>query len=131
MTRRIQERGEGKVGCIVSLVVLCAAIGAGIKIIPVFYSNNNLKDVAIRKAESAGGRPMEALVKELQIEAQNLEIQEALAPNAISATKKITTDKTDIIITLKYSRAVDLYGITTITIPTDEKIDRPVLEGIR
>jgi hypothetical protein len=131
MTRRIQERGEGKVGCIVSLVILGVAIAAGLKIIPVYYANNNLKDVAIRKAESAAGRPTEALVKELQQEARNLEIQEALAPDAITAVKKKGADMTNIIVTLKYSRNIDLYGITTITIPTNEKIDRPVLEGIR
>ena len=131
MSRRTPERGEGKIGCIISLVVLAAASAAGVKIIPVYYSNNALSDAAQRKAETAVGRKEEDLLKELREEARKLEIQEALAAGAITLSKRSGTDVGNITITLNYSRKVDLYGITDITIPTNKKIEVALLENIR
>jgi hypothetical protein len=133
MTFRKSERGEGKVGCIISLIILVIAGAAGLKIIPVYYSNNNLQDAAHRKAETAAGREAPAMVKELQQEARNLEIAEALAPGAITINK--VSSKSDgpgnVQVTLRYTRKVDLYGVTQLDIPTNWTINQPILENIR
>lgn len=131
MASRFRERGEGKVGCIISLVVLIIAVGAGIKLVPVYYSNNAMLDAATRKAETAAGRQVEDMVKELKEEARRLEIPEALAAGAITMSKRITGDVGSVTVTMRYSRKVDLYGITTLDIVTDQKIDRPLLEGVK
>lgn len=133
MTFRKSERGEGKVGCIVSLIILIIAAAAGLKIIPVYYSNNNLQDAALRKAETAAGREAPAMVKELQQEARNLEIAEALAPGAITIIKTVGRGDApgNVKVTLRYTRKVDLYGVTQLDIETNKTIDQPVLENIR
>ncbi len=131
MNRRIHERGEGKVGCIVTLLVVIILGAAAWQIVPVYYSNNVLADAAERKADAAAGRTPEDLVKELREEARRLEIPEALAPNAITITKRSSTDVGLITVTLRYSRKVNLYGITDITIDTDRKLERPLLENVK
>lgn len=131
MTSRTRERGEGKIGCIISLIVLIAVAAAGLKIVPVLYSNNNLEDAALRKAETAAGRPIEDLQKELKAEAQKLEIMEALAPGAIVISKHTANVGGTITVVLKFTRKVDLYGITQFDIVTDKRIDQPLYENIR
>lgn len=132
MTNRIRERGEGKIGCVVSLIILALASAAGLKIIPVYYSNNQMTDAATRKAETAGGRKPEDMIKELREEAKNLEIPEAMAPGAINLVKRSgSAEVGSIIVTLRYTRKVDLYGVTQLEIVTDKVIDRPLLENIR
>lgn len=44
MSRRIAERGEGNLGCIVWLLVLCVAVMISWKMIPVKVSNAELVD---------------------------------------------------------------------------------------
>lgn len=131
MTARIHERGEGKIGCIISLIVLGLLSAAGIKLIPVYYANNEMVDAASRKAESASGRSVEDLVKELRAEAKRLEIPEALAAGAITITKKPSADVGSIVVKLRYSRKVDLYGITEVVIDVDKVLDKPLLENAK
>lgn len=131
MTPRIRERGEGKIGCIVSLIVLALASAAGIKLIPVYYSNNELVDAATRKAEAAAGREVDDLVKEVKAEAKRLEIPEALAAGAITMTKRSGGDVGNITVKLRYSRKVDLYGITEVVIVMDKSFDKPLLENVK
>ena len=60
-----RERGEGKIGCILSLLVLIAGIAVGLKVIPVYYSDNALAEFATELATKAGIFPVPAL--ELQL----------------------------------------------------------------
>ena len=131
MKSRIRERGEGKIGCVIFLVVFGAAAAAGVKLIPVYYSNNELVDAATRKAESAGGRDVEDLIKEIKAEAKRLEIPEALAAGAITMTKRPSTEVGSVTVKLRYSRKVDLYGVTEVVIPMDKTIEKPLLENVK
>jgi hypothetical protein len=131
MTPRIRERGEGKIGCIVSLIVLGLASAAGIKLIPVYYSNNELVDAASRKAESAAGRNPEDMVKEIREAAKKLEIPEAMAAGAITMTKRASGDVGSVVVKLRYTRKVDLYGVTEVVIVMDKVIDKPLLENVK
>ena len=131
MTARMRERGEGKIGCIVSLIVLGLVSAVGIKLVPVYYANNELVDAASRKAESAAGRTTEDMIKELRAEAKRLEIPEALAAGAITIAKKPSADVGSIVVKLRYSRKVDLYGVTEVVIEVDKILDKPLLENAK
>ena len=50
-TRR--ERGEGKVGCVIGLVVLAVAAMVAVKAVPVRLSVANLEDFCVNEAEHA------------------------------------------------------------------------------
>ncbi|HLO69107.1 MAG TPA: hypothetical protein VK188_18960 [Holophaga sp.] len=128
-TTRAHERGEGKIGCIVSLLVFILLAAAAWKIVPVFYSNNELT----RTAEDLGSRA--AFVSQANMEAQirakavELEIPEATAKGAVDV--KILGDKTGgkCVITLKYKRTVDLYGIYAFQMEVDKTLTRPWMDA--
>jgi Tfp pilus assembly major pilin PilA len=132
-TFRSRQRGEGKVGCISSAVILAILAAAAIKIVPVYYANNQLVDAATRRAEAASGRDPEVMTKELLAEARTIGVEEALRPRAISITKKAGTDSNmgSCTVRLNYSTTVDFYGVYKYDVIVDKTITKPLLENIR
>jgi hypothetical protein len=120
-TIRYRQRGEGKVGCTVTLLVFIILVAAGIKIVPVLWNDNQLKDYADDACLRAMNGPAEALQKDIQKKARELDIQEALAAGAIKVTK--TGDREGICtVHLKYGRTVDLYGIFSFRKDVDQTL---------
>ena len=124
---RNRQRGEGKVGCTISFLVLVILSAFAIKVVPAYYADNQISDIVERKAEMAAGRKTEDMVKEIRLEIQNMGVPEAAREGAITMTKSGDS----VTATLRYSRKVDLYGITEWPINVDKHITRAVLEGIR
>ena len=128
-TTRAHERGEGKIGCIVSLLVFILLAAAAWKIVPAYYGNNEL----IRAAEDLGSRA--AFVTQANMEAQlrakavELEIPEAAAKDAMVV--KILGDKSGgtCVITVKYKRTIDLYGVFSFPMKVDETVTRPWMDA--
>lgn len=119
MTRnRNSQRGEGKVGCIVSLLVLVIVGAAAIKIVPVLYTNNELVKAAEEIAGRAAVITQETIDLQIRSKAKDLNIPEALAPGAIVVLRSGATSGS-CKVTLKYKRKVDLFGITSIDFNTD------------
>ena len=119
-----RERGEGKIGCILSLLVLVAGIAAGIKIIPVYYTNNNLQEYASDLAGQAGFKPLPQLEAQLRSKADDLGIPEALDKGAMTLSMVGDPTLGTCTIRLDYVRAVDLYGAYTLQIHTRKTISR-------
>lgn len=128
--RSLNQRGEGKVGCTISLLVLAILAAVAIKVVPVFYADNQITDIADRKAEQASGRSPEQMEKEIRSEIRGLGVPEAEAPGAITV-RKISGEPGTVIITMKYSHSVDLYGVTKWPFNVDKSLSHPVLEGIK
>ena len=132
MSNRIKkQRGEGKVGCTISLLVMAILVAIAIKIVPAYYANNQITDIVDRRAEQAAGRTPEELAKEMRTEIRKLDVPEAIAPNAISVRKTMSGNEGNVTVTLRYSRKVDLYGITDWTLNVDKTVIHPVFEGIK
>ncbi len=129
--RMIRQRGEGKVGCTISLLVLGILVAIAIKVVPVYYADNQIYDIVERKAEQASGRKSEDLEKEVRIEIRTLEVPEAMAPRAITFRKTMSGDAGTVTATIKYSHKVDLYGIAQWPFNVDKIVVHPVLEGIK
>lgn len=119
-----RQRGEGKIGCILSLLVLAGGIAAGIKIVPVYYTNNNFEDFAGDLAGQAGFKPLPQLEAELHSKADVLGITEALRKGAISVSMIGDASLGTCNIRLDYTRPVDLYGAYTLQIRTHKTISR-------
>jgi len=126
---RSRQRGEGKIGCIVSLVVLVAALALGYKAVPVFYTDYALADFAGDLALKAGIVPPENLNAELRGKATDLGITEALADGAMTLTSNGVRTTGTCTITLKYNRVVDLYGFYPLTIATDKVIAKTYMDA--
>lgn len=136
MTRRIameRQRGEGKVGCILTLLIFGALVAAALKIVPVYYNNSELADGCHFIASSASRIPLELVEKQAKDKARELGMADVLAqPNSITASKSTagTGESGTCTIHLKYKQTIDLYGIYKFEVVTDRKISEPILEGI-
>ena len=129
--RTTKQRGEGKVGCTVSLLVMAILVAIAIKVIPVYYADNQIYDIVARKAEQAAGRRAEDMEKEIRIAIRELGIPEAMAPRAITIRKTMSGDVGNVTVTMRYSHKVDLYGIAQWPFNVDKTMSHPVLEGIK
>lgn len=116
-----RQRGEGKIGCTITLLIFIVLIAAGIKIVPVYWNDNQLKDYADDLCVRAMNGSAESLQKDVQKKARELEIQEAVAPGAIKVTK--TGERTgSCTVRLKYTTAIDLYGVYTFRKEVDQTL---------
>jgi len=121
MTRTLSsQRVEGKIGCIVSLLVLVVLGAVAFKVVPVVFSNQEF----VRSAEEIAGRAatlsQDNITLQIQKRAQDLEIMEALEPGAITVVKS-GTERGTCRVSLNYVRKVDLFGVTSIEIKTEKE----------
>ncbi|BDU71024.1 hypothetical protein [Mesoterricola silvestris] len=126
---RRNERGEGKIGCIVSLLVLIIVGGVAAKVVPVLYANNSLVNAAEDLGSRAGVIPAATLEQQLRAKAAELEIPEALVKGGITLTILGDRSAGTCVIKLKYTQKLDLYGAYTLPITTDKTISRPYMDA--
>jgi hypothetical protein len=123
-----RARGEGKVGCLLTLAVLMAAGALAYKVVPVYYADSNLADYASDVAGEAGLNEIPALQAKLRTKAQELEIPEALDEGAITIHTTGTRAAGSCTIVLDYTQTVDLYGIYPLVITTRKAITRQYMD---
>lgn len=125
------QRGEGKIGCIVTLLILGAVGAAAYKAVPVYYSNSELVDACDFIASGSARKPLETVEREVKAKARELGISEVLADKAaIRISKGGSGDAGTCTIALKYKRTIDFYGLYQWTLETDKRITRPIYENI-
>lgn len=126
-----RQRGEGKLGCIVSLLVFGALAAAGYKAIPVYYGDSELVDACDFIASSAARKPIETVEREVRDKAKELGIPEVLMDkNAIRVVKGGSGEAGTCTITLRYKRTIDFYGAYQWTKETNKRISKPIFENI-
>lgn len=129
-----RQRGEGKMGCILTLLMFGALVAAGLKIVPVYYSNSELADACKFIASSASRIPIELVEKQAKDKARELGMLDVLAQrNSITVTKSGgggAGEPGTCTIHLRYKQTIDLYGLYKFDVVTDKKISEPILEGI-
>ena len=116
------QRGEGKMGCVMSLLILAVTVTLAMKVIPVHYNNDRFLDMAEELAGRAGTMTQETLEQTLRNKAKELEIQEALAKGAVTVTIVSEARNGTCTIHLKYTRRVDFFGAYALPVETDKKI---------
>lgn len=125
MNQRLQhQRGEGKIGCIISLLIVLLVAAVGYKAIPLYYANNQLSDTAEELGTRAATIPAQIIEKQLRARAEELNISEARAAGAIQVTKTGTSEGT-CTIRLRYTRTLDFYGIAKYDVAVDKTIAKP------
>jgi len=124
------QRGEGKIGCIVSMLVLGLVGATAYKVVPVYYGNSELIDACDFIASDASRKPLEIIDRDIRAKAKELGVFEALRDkNAIRVTKSGGESAT-CTITLRYKRTIDFYGVYKWTLETDKRITKPIFENI-
>ena len=125
------QRGEGKVGCLATLLVVGVLGAAAVKAVPVYYGNSELIDACDFIATGGGRKPVEVLEREVKEKARELGVVVALTDkNAIRVTKVSTGEAGTCTIVLRYKRPIDFYGVYKWTLVTDKRITKPILENI-
>jgi hypothetical protein len=125
------QRGEGKIGCIVSLLVLGVLGAAAYKVLPVYYANSELIDACDFIASDASKRPLEIIDREIRAKAKELGVVEALTDkSAIRVSKTGGENGGTCTIVLRYKRVIDFYGVYKWTLETDKRITKPIFENI-
>jgi hypothetical protein len=127
-TRR-NERGEGRIGCAVSLLVLILVGALAAKLVPVYYANNSLVTAAEDLGSRAGLLPVPALEQQLKAKAVELEIPEALAKGAMTFSISGDRNSGTCTVRLKFTRKVDLYGAYTFPVEMNKTIYRPYMDA--
>ena len=126
-----RQRGEGKIGCIVSLLVFGTLAAAAYKAGPVYYGNSELVDACDFIASSAAKKPIETVEREVRDKAKELGIAEVLKDrNAIRVSKTGEGEAGTCTITLRYKRTIDFYGTYKWTKETNKRISKPIFENI-
>ena len=123
------QRGEGKVGCAMSLVLLVAIGTLAVKIVPVYYSNDRFIDAVEELAGQAGTMTQEALELNLRNRAKGLEIREALAKGAITVSVSGTSSSGSCTIEVNYTRRVDFFGAYALPVETHRKIMKAFVDS--
>lgn len=126
------QRGEGKIGCIVSLLVLATSIAILLKAFPVFYSNFELADACDLIATEASRLPQEQVEANVKSKARELQISEALKPGAIRVTKSVTGSEGQgkCTIILRFKRTIDFYGVYKYEVDMNKTIAKDIYTSI-
>ncbi len=139
---RTRQAGEGKVGCIVTVLILLIAIGVAIKAGPIYYSNNELvnaisNDIGPSASRARSDMPADELAAQvttqIRAKAKELEVPEALKPGAIAVT--VSQGSSDVPgnvhVVLRYKRTADFYGIYSYDFDTDQTINVQIMTSIK
>ncbi len=99
-----QQRGEGAMKAVISIVVLIVVVIAGAKIVPLHVKGNEFWDTMQEQANFGGLRSPEKLQDAIFNKAQELGVP--IQRNEIS----ITSRGQNIIVSAKYTQTVDVFG---------------------
>lgn len=126
-----KQRGEGKLGCLISLLVLGSLTAAAIKAVPVYWGNSELIDACDLIASGAARKPIETVEREVKEKARELGVVEAIrTKDAIRVMKTGGGETGTCTIVLRYKRVIDFYGIYQFPLVTDKRISKPIFESI-
>ena len=125
------QRGEGKLGCFISVLILGVVGAVAYKAVPVYYGNSELIDACDFIASGASKKPIETIEREVKDKAKELGVVEILmTKNAVRVTKTSNGEAGICTITLHYSRTIDFFGAYKWTLVTDKRISKPIFENI-
>jgi len=123
------ERGEGKIGCIISLLLTVAVVVACLKLVPVYYHNDQLEDAAGDLCEKAGLMNAEAMEVAVRNKAKDLDIPEALPRGAVEVLITGDTHSGTCTVHLRYTRLVDFFGAYQVPVVEDKKVIRRFMDS--
>lgn len=129
LSPRNAQRGEGRIGCLISFLVIAAVGAAGYKAVPVLTSNNDFKSSVKAIATNASTRPLEDLKKDIRAKALELRIPEATQAGAVELSKSGDNLQGTVTIRYNYTRKIDFYGAFSVDLVTQDTVTLPYLDA--
>jgi len=123
------QRGEGKIGCVVTLLVVILLGSAAFKAVPVFFSNNEFITAVENIAGRAGTMPQATIEAQINQQAREQNIPEALAPGAVVVTKVGDAQSGICTVRIKYTRKIDFFGVFTYPLVTEKTKAVPYMDA--
>jgi hypothetical protein len=125
----MRQRGEGKIGCLFSMLIFGALAAAAYRGVPIYYGSSELVDACDLIASSAAHKPVEIIEREVKDKAKELGVTEALSTkDAIHVSKTGSGEVTTCTIKLHYTRLIDFYGVYQFPLEVDKRISKPIFE---
>jgi len=118
------DSGGSKIGCMLNLVFLLIIALVGLRIYPVYYSNNQFTNAIEEIAGQAANLSLDTIQAQILAKAKDYSISEALAPGALSVSKLSENDGGVCTVKVNYIREVNIYGFATIKMTTNKEIVR-------
>ncbi|MCL1908312.1 MAG: hypothetical protein FWG12_02970 [Holophagaceae bacterium] len=125
-----KQRGDGKIGFIVTLLLAAVLVAAGIKAIPAYLSNNKF----ISAVEEIAGRASNVTEGDIRAQilakAKELKIAEAQEPGAIAVARTNPASESTqgmCTVRVRYTRNINMYGVTSIKLGVDKEIAKPFM----
>jgi hypothetical protein len=104
MLIRMNQKGEGRLGCVVGLLILVAALFVAYKLIPVKMQATDMREAVQNASRSASGKGNDTIRKEVMTRAKELGI-------ALSDKDVVVTRRADFVrVEVKYDVTVDFPG---------------------
>lgn len=129
MSNHNGQRGEGKIGCIVSLLVVALLVAAAFQVVPVLFSNNDFVSAAENIAGRAAINPQATIEVQIRNKAKEIGIPEALVPGAVVVTKTGDNSSGNCTVRIRYTRKIDFYGIYTYPLETNVTKSIPYMDA--
>ena len=125
------QRGEGKLGCVITFAVVASIVAVGLRVIPVLFKNSEYEEYADQQAQQAVRLEPELMRETLVYKAKELGINLGSDTyNAVRVSRTRVMESGECRINIEYMSKVDLYGIYEYEWQTKIKITRPVLYSI-
>jgi len=129
MINNRNQRGEGKIGCIVTLLILSVAGAAAFQFVPVLFSNNDFLNSVENIAGRAGILSQSTIEAQINQKARELGIPEAIAPGAVMVTKVGDNQQGTCTVRINYTRKIDFYGFFTYPLKTEKVKAVPYMDA--
>lgn len=86
MLSRMNQKGEGRMGCVVGILILALASFLAYKLIPVKIQAAEMRDIVQDESRSASGRSMDSVRKAVIARAEELKVP--LDPENVVVTRR-------------------------------------------
>ena len=123
------ERGEGKVGCLFTLLLLAATIILCVKLVPVYYSYDQLAEAAGDLCGKGASMSPEAIEAGVRAKAKAMGIPELQAKGAVAVAINGDSHAGTCTIHLKYTRKVDFFGAYVFPVEVDKQVMRSYMDS--
>ena len=120
MKRRNRQKGEGRIGLVIAIVVVGAAAFLGVKIIPVRIAAYEFKDVLREEARYGAVRNSDKAVHERIME-RAVELDLPLEKKNLKVSRNVS----EIVISANYEQPIDL-KVTTYVFKFDHREKAPL-----
>lgn len=128
----MRQRGEGKIGCLISILILGVIAAAAYKAVPAYYANSELIDACDLIASGSSQKPVEVVEREVRDKVKELGITEVLSnKGAIRVTKSGGYDSGTCTIALHYTQVIDFYGFYQWKLETRKSVSKPIFGNLQ